>query len=52
LKKGINRKHISFIIPRYLRIIKDLQELRFAPLVSLAKTFESWQEEILRMLRF
>ena len=52
LKKGMNRKYISFIIPRYLRIIKDLQESRFAPLVSLAKTLENWQIEILRMLRF
>lgn len=52
LKRGVDRKYMSFMISRYLRIIKDLMESRFAPLVSLAKTLESWQIEILRMLRF
>lgn len=51
-KRGVSRKYMSFLIPRYLRIIKNLRESRFIPLVTLSKTLEDWQVEILRMLRF
>ena len=39
-------------IKRLGHIIEDLKASRFNPMLTLAKTFESWQEQILRMLRF
>ena len=40
------------LIPRLLRAIEHLKDSKFAPLVSLGRTFESWREPICRMWRF
>lgn len=39
-------------IKEYSEILTSLNESGLKPLRSLAKTFKSWEEEILRMLRF
>jgi len=52
MQRGVQKKQMREIIEKYFEIIKLLKNSGFYPLISLAKTFESWQEEILRMLRF
>ena len=52
MNKGVQKKQMRQIITKYFEIIKNLKDSGFIPLVSLAKTLESWHEEILRMLRF
>ncbi len=52
LKRAVDRRKMKQEIKRFNQIIYQLKESRFAPLVSLANTFEDWQLEILRMLRF
>ena len=52
MNRGVQKKQMRQIITKYFEIIKNLKDSGFTPLISLAKTLESWQEEILRMLRF
>lgn len=52
MQRGIRKRRMREIITHFLEMVKNLKDSGFSPLVSLAKTFESWQEEILRMLRF
>lgn len=52
LKRAVDRRKMRFEIQRFNKIIYELKESRFIPLISLAKTLKSWQLEILRMLRF
>ena len=51
-QKNLTRKKMKHQIKRLGHIIEDLKASKFNPMITLAKTFESWQEEILRMLRF
>lgn len=52
LSRVSNRKQAEPLVKRYLEMIKMLQESKFAPLVTLGNTLESWQMEIVRMWRF
>jgi len=52
LLKRQNQQQFRRIIPKFLARINDLQTSIFPPLVTLGNTLHSWQEEILRMLRF
>jgi len=40
------------LIPLFLDYIYKLKESALSPLVTLGKTLESWQEEVVRMFRF
>ena len=40
------------LIPMFLEYIYKLKESALLPLVTLGKTLESWQEEVVRMFRF
>ena len=48
------QNHVQFkkIIPKYLCMIKQLQESNLDPLITLGNTLYSWKDEIMRMLRF
>lgn len=50
--KTLNQRNIKFAIREYLLIIKHLRASGFSAMQTLANTLDSWQEEILRMLRF
>ena len=52
LLKRQNQQQFQRIIPQFLAKIQALQFSIFPPLVTLGNTLQSWQEEILRMLRF
>lgn len=51
-RKTLNAKKLKPAIKEFLFIIDKLRESQFESMQTLANTFESWQEEILRMLRF
>ena len=51
-QKNLTRKKMKYQISRFMQIIQDLKASKFNSMITLANTFESWQEEILRMLRF
>jgi transposase len=51
-QKNLTRKKMKYQISRFMQIIQDLKASKFHSMITLANTFESWQEEILRMLRF
>ena len=40
------------LIPLFLEYIYKLKSSALLPLVTLGKTLESWQEEVVRMFRF
>lgn len=53
LPKGINSHTARYdLIPKLLQLINELKSTPFAPLVTLAKTIESWLHPIARMWRF
>lgn len=52
MQRGLKDYQMREVIKKYSEILTTLRESGLRPLVSLAKTFEDWQEEILRMLRF
>ncbi len=52
LLKRQNHQQFKRIIPTFLTKIAALQSSNFSPLITLGNTLQSWQEEILRMLRF
>ncbi|MFZ4703576.1 MAG: ISL3 family transposase [Candidatus Methylumidiphilus sp.] len=52
LLKRQNQRQFKRLIPTFLAKISLLQTSHFTPLVTLGNTLQSWQEEILRMLRF
>ncbi len=39
-------------IKTFHHMIEDLKSSGFAPMITLANTFQAWDEEILRMLRY
>ena len=45
-------RHCRRLIPVFLSAIRQLRSSNFPPLRQLGDTFESWQEEIVRMWRF
>ena len=45
-------KQAEPLVAKYLEMMRQLQESKFAPLVTLGNTLESWQKEIVRMWRF
>lgn len=51
-QKNLTRKKMKLQIARFMQIIQNLKNSNFNSMITLANTFESWQEEILRMLRF
>jgi transposase len=50
--KTLNYRRMRPAIKEFHYFIEQLKFSRFAPMITLANTFETWQEEILRMLRF
>lgn len=52
MQRGLSEKDTRESIVEYLKAIQYLRETKFKSLNILADTLESWQEEILRMLRF
>lgn len=50
--KHQSRKNCKSLAPRLIELIAQLRHSNFAPLVTLAKTLHSWQEEIACMWRF
>lgn len=45
-------KHCKRLIPFFLRMLEQLKQTPFEPLLTLRKTLYSWREEIVRMWRF
>ena len=52
MQRGLSQNSIRKSIKEYLKAIEFLRQTKFKSLNTLADTLESWQEEILRMLRF
>jgi len=52
LKKKCTAKRCRKLIPIFLDYIYQLKESALSSLVTLGKTLESWQEEVVRMFRF
>ena len=52
LTKKCNAAKCRELIPVFLDYIYQLKESMLPPLVTLGKTLESWQEEVVRMFRF
>jgi len=52
LTKKCNAAKCRELIPVFLDYIYQLKESMLSPLVTLGKTLESWQEEVVRMFRF
>jgi transposase len=52
LIKERTKRQCRRLIPYFLRAIERLKAIGLKPLVQLAESFESWQEEIVRMWRF
>jgi transposase len=52
LSRVSNRKQAEPLVVRYLEMIKQLQESKLGPMVTLGNTLEDWQKEIVRMWRF
>jgi transposase len=50
--KTLNYQKMKPAIKEFSFIIEQLKSSRFSPMITLANTFDSWQEEILRMLRY
>lgn len=52
LSRVSNRKQAEPLVVKYLEMVKQLQESKLGPLITLGNTLESWQNEIVRMWRF
>jgi transposase len=52
LSKVSHKKQAEPLVAKYLMMTKQLQESGLRPLVTLGKTLEDWQNEIVRMWRF
>ena len=52
LLKAQTARSCKKLIPIFLDYIKKLKEAIFEPMVTLGKTLESWQKEVVRMWRF
>jgi transposase len=52
LKKKCTAKRCKKLIPVFLDYIYQLKQSALSSLVTLGKTLESWQEEVVRMFRF
>ena len=52
LTKKKTRDQCRKLIPIFLDYVHKLKESMLPPLVTLGKTLESWQEEVVRMFRF
>ena len=52
MHKSVPKSKMKRFIKQFLKVIQKLENSKLKPLASLAQTFKSWQEEILRMLRF
>lgn len=52
MSRGLPKHQMRSAIIAYWQYINLLEASGFKPLISLAETLKSWQEEILRMLRF
>ncbi len=50
--KTLNYEGMKPAIKQFSFMVEQLKSSGFVPMITLANTFESWQEEILRMLRF
>lgn len=50
--KTLNYECMKPAIKQFSFMVEQLKSSGFVPMITLANTFESWQEEILRMLRF
>ncbi len=51
-RKRINHKQAKKLIPKLIDYIRQLEYSNFNPMKTLAKTMNSWIEEIVRMWRF
>lgn len=52
LSRVHSRRQAEPLVARYLEIVKQLQESKLGPLVTLGNTLFDWQKEIVRMWRF
>jgi len=52
LSRVSNRNQAAPLVVKYLEMTRQMQESKFAPLVTLGNTLENWQKEIVRMWRF
>ena len=52
MHKSVPKSKMKRFVKQFLKVIQKLENSKLKPLASLAQTFKSWQEEILRMLRF
>lgn len=52
LYKAQTKKSCKRLIPVFIKFIEQLKTSLFEPMVTLGKTLESWQEEVVRMWRF
>jgi transposase len=52
LHKHCNQKQCLHLAPQLLRIIRELRDSGFVPLVQLGETLHTWQAEIATMWRF
>lgn len=52
LSRVSNRKQAEPLVIKYLEMVKQLQESKLGPMVTLGNTLENWQKEIVRMWRF
>lgn len=52
MKKHCTAKKCKRLLPIFLKMITQLKQNPFKPLLTLAKTLYNWREEIVRMWRF
>lgn len=52
LSRVSNKKQAEPLVEQYLKMIRQLQESKLGPLVTLGNTLYDWQKEIVRMWRF
>lgn len=52
LSRVRSRKEAEPLVVRYLEMVRELQESKLAPMVTLGNTLFDWQNEIVRMWRF
>ena len=52
LHKHCNQQQCLHLAPRFLKLIRELRDSGFAPLVQLGETLHAWQAEIATMWRF
>lgn len=52
LQKHCNQQQCLHMAPRFFKIIQELRDSGFAPLIQLGETLHTWRDEIATMWRF